>query len=176
MPCASCNLLREYRILGQLANIRSYEKALGGSCSPISYLFQTGGEEKERTQDYMGGRGGALSSRCAGEPHPHHVMSEGKGRRRRRRKRTRGEEPEPSKKPNRIQGNLLSRKTSHTAESQKQDPENRWGWAVTGSQNHQDNKQIRRSILFRLASRAKGDPLSRCFGGIAFPLVKVELP
>ena len=110
MPCASCNLLREYRILGQLANIRSYEKAFGGSCSPISYWFQTGGEEKERTQDYLGGRGGALSSRCAGEPHPHHVMSEGKGRKRRRRRRGHEEKNRNRTNTEQIAGNLLSRK------------------------------------------------------------------
>ena len=49
------------------------------------------------------------------------------------------------------------------------------GWAVPGSQNHQDDKQLKRNLLFRLARRAKGDPLSRRFGGIAFPLVKAEL-
>ena len=80
---------------------------------------------------------------------------------------------------NNFRGTYFREKTSQRAgkpEARSREKRRKKGWAVPGSQNHQKHNQIKRDILFRLSRRANGDPLSHCFGGVATPLIKVELP
>ena len=117
--------------------------------------------------------GGALSSRCAGEPVPHHAMSEEKGRRRRRREDAR-RRTGTEQIPNKFRGNLLSRRTSSTAVSQKQDlKKDKVGLFINAASTREQPNEEKHP--FRLSRRAKGDPLSCCFGVVAHPLVRAEL-
>ena len=70
-------------------------------------------------------------------------------------------------------GAFVREGTSQTTESPKQDPE-KDGVGLSFVQCHPDNKQKKRTAHSALQT-AKGDPLSRCFGVVTFPLVKAEL-